>query len=407
LAPASAPCPGAATDGPADSPTALRGRADRDAARLRSRRVPFDDIPRPAWDRLFSRTPCATPFSGWEFHRAWWDAYGPTAHDEYLVFFGASGGEDPAAGEIVAIAPLMHRHAIEADDLTSATILRQTPHEPATALRPTAKVVFFGASYHADYATLLCDPADLADVAAGLVACLARVPDEGDPVTPWDAVDLRRLRHDDPALAALEDAFRAAAPAQRWRVTREQEDVCPILRIPDGGWEDLVQSLDRKDRHELRRKMRRVESAGDVRFELVDDPVPFVDEFIAIHQAKWEDRGLFPDTPGGARSSRFLHRLAELHGRDGELRFGRLLVDGEMIFASLGFHSGTRVYFYNAGSRPEVRELSPGVVGVAWYLRALIDAGCRTFDFLRGDEPYKYTWGSIDEPLVRLLVTRA
>ena len=78
-----------------------------------------------------------------------------------------------------------------------------------------------------------------------------------------------------------------------------------------------------------------------------------------------------------------------------------------MVFASLGFHAGPRVYFYNAGSRPEARELSPGVVGVAWYLRALIDAGCRTFDFLRGDEPYKYTWGAVDEPLDRLLVTRA
>jgi CelD/BcsL family acetyltransferase involved in cellulose biosynthesis len=43
---------------------------------------------------------------------------------------------------------------------------------------------------------------------------------------------------------------------------------------------------------------------------------------------------------------------------------------------------------------------------VAWYLRDRIAAGARTFDFLRGDEPYKYEWGAVDETVHRLLVTR-
>ena len=27
-------------------------------------------------------------------------------------------------------------------------------------------------------------------------------------------------------------------------------------------------------------------------------------------------------------------------------------------------------------------------------------------DFLRGDEPYKYEWGAVDEPIQRLLLRR-
>ena len=27
-------------------------------------------------------------------------------------------------------------------------------------------------------------------------------------------------------------------------------------------------------------------------------------------------------------------------------------------------------------------------------------------DFLRGDEPYKYEWGAVDEPIQRVLVRR-
>ena len=76
---------------------------------LRIERRPFDDIPRADWDRLLDVTPCATPFSAWAFHRAWWDAYGANAHEETLVFVPADGPDDAAP---VAIVPLMHRHEV-------------------------------------------------------------------------------------------------------------------------------------------------------------------------------------------------------------------------------------------------------------------------------------------------------
>jgi CelD/BcsL family acetyltransferase involved in cellulose biosynthesis len=47
------------------------------------------------------------------------------------------------------------------------------------------------------------------------------------------------------------------------------------------------------------------------------------------------------------------------------------------------------------------------VTGTAAYLRDRLEAGRRRFDFLRGDEPYKYEWGARDEPVERLLVMRA
>ena len=33
-------------------------------------------------------------------------------------------------------------------------------------------------------------------------------------------------------------------------------------------------------------------------------------------------------------------------------------------------------------------------------------AGNRRIDFLRGNEPYKYEWGAVDEPIQRILVRR-
>jgi CelD/BcsL family acetyltransferase involved in cellulose biosynthesis len=70
------------------------------------------------------------------------------------------------------------------------------------------------------------------------------------------------------------------------------------------------------------------------------------------------------------------------------------------------FDDGDSVYYYNAGVEPDARELSPGVVMVACYMQRAIEFGRRRVDFLRGDEPYKYEWGAVDEPIERLLIQR-
>jgi CelD/BcsL family acetyltransferase involved in cellulose biosynthesis len=131
--------------------------------------------------------------------------------------------------------------------------------------------------------------------------------------------------------------------------------------------------------------------------------------FIELHQARWGAEGLFPDTDGGARSRRFLHRLTELEAAEGsaaQLQLGQVRVGERLIFAGVGFDDGTTCYFYNAGLDPEARELSPGVTGTAAYLADRSAAGRTRFDFLRGDEPYKYEWGAVDEPIHRLLILR-
>lgn len=373
--------------------------------------TPFADIPRERWERLLARTPAATPFSRWTLHAAWWDAYGVTAHEQYLVCVPAHLADAPVSDPdaIAGIVPLMHRHVVEPGDATTATVLRAR-HAAGTDLRPDAKAVFMAASYHADYATILAAPGDLPAVAAAFAASLAEPPDATHGSQPWDVVDLRRWRHDDPALAAMESALRHAAKTSGWRVVREEEDVCPVVTLPQGGtWDDYLGTLAKKARHEIRRKIRRAESSGPVTFRLAPLEAATVDRFIALHQARWGDDGLFPDTEGGVRSRRFLHRLAELEaasGDDAVLQLGEVRVGERLIFTSAGFDDGTTCYFYNAGMDPEARDLSPGVTGAAAYLEDRLAAGRARFDFLRGDEPYKYEWGAVDEPIHRLIVFR-
>ena len=140
----------------------LSRRVGADSARSASRRRSRTSLAR-CWDRLAAQTPAATPFSRWTFHRAWWDAYGDSAHEQYLVCMPRDAPSDRIDWELVrAIVPLMHRHEVEPEDIATRTVLRERDHgADCRVVPPDAKAVFFGASYHADYATILCAPADL------------------------------------------------------------------------------------------------------------------------------------------------------------------------------------------------------------------------------------------------------
>ncbi|HEX7472892.1 MAG TPA: GNAT family N-acetyltransferase, partial [Candidatus Limnocylindrales bacterium] len=376
------------------------------AGRLTIRRSSVGEVSPAVWDALVDRSPFATPFSRWAFHRAWWDGYGASAHEETLLV------EDPAApagSGPVAIVPLMHRHEVEPGDAEGRSTIRHGREEALTPVEPTAKAIFFGASYHADYATILAGPADLPAVAAALVSHLAApAAPEDDHPTPWDVVDLRRLRCGDPASDALADAFEAAASAAGWTVVREREDVCPVVTLPENvDFEGFLDTLDKKARHEIRRKIRRAEAAGLVVLAESADPLADLPAFIDFHQARWGERGLFPANPGGDASRRFIRRLFEAFGPDGPVRLSFLTVDGRRIGAAIHFDDGRSYSYYNAGLDPDARDLSPGVIMVARYVAAAIGAGRGRLDFLRGDESYKYEWGAVDEPIERILVSRA
>jgi CelD/BcsL family acetyltransferase involved in cellulose biosynthesis len=374
---------------------------------LRAERRPFGSLDRQTWDEFAARNPWSTPFSSWAFHRAWWDAYGDNAHDQTMVVVDAAADAD-APERVVAIVPFMHRHEVEPTDALTHTTMRHGRDVELTPVAPGAKAIFFGASYHADYATILADPRDLPAVAEAVVECLASpaLPDDDHPAA-WDVIDLRRLRCGDPAADALADAFGRREIAEGWTLNLEREDVCPVVTLPAGvDLDGFLATLDRKQRHEIRRKVRRAEAAGEVRLDDSTDPVADLPVFIDLHQKRWGDDGLFPATPGGDQSRTLFRRLFELSGPDGPLRLTFLTVGGRRIAAGIHIETADGYLYYNAGVDPEARDLSPGVVMIARFVERAIASGRRRLDFLRGDEPYKYEWGARDEPIQRLLVRR-
>jgi CelD/BcsL family acetyltransferase involved in cellulose biosynthesis len=392
-------CPGL-DEAPADHRSARS--SDRGPIPTATRR-PFRSIPRATWDGLAAQNPWATPFARHAFHAAWWDAYRDNAHEETLVLTDPEAAPDDP-GAIRAIVPLMHRHEVEASDALTHTKMRHGHDLGLTPVPPTAKATFFGASYHADYATVLAAPDDLPRVAQAL-ADYFDGPDSG----PWDAIDLRRLRCGDPTADALADALGAREIRNGWRLNLEREDVCPVVTFEPGSTvDDYLQTLGKKERHEIRRKVRRAEAVGPIVLTDSEHPLDDLETFIDLHQKRWGADGLFPPTPGGDQSRVLFRRLFE--GFDAEpdrpLRLSFLTVGERRIAAGIHFETEDGYLYYNAGIDPDARELSPGVLMVYAYVERALASGKRRMDFLRGDEPYKYEWGAVDEPIQRLLVRR-
>ena len=204
-------------------------------------------------------------------------------------------------------------------------------------------------------------------------------------------------------------AFRAAGARHGWHVVREREDVCPVVTFPAGGWDDYLATLGKKARHEVRRKLRRAEAHGPITLRRGAPSKGSMDQFVALHRARFGEEGLFPANEGGRRAEHFVHRLAELEAAEGDAcQFEVIEVfSGDwLLFVALAFDDGTTTYLYNAGIDPSAAELSPGVTGTAAYLRDRLEVGRPRFDFLRGNESYKYEWGAVDEAVERVLVMR-
>ncbi|MDD9996030.1 MAG: GNAT family N-acetyltransferase [Dehalococcoidia bacterium] len=218
--------------------------------------------------------------------------------------------------------------------------------------------------------------------------------------TPWRSLELPSTRVDSPT----NEALTAAAHSRGLTVERHQVGVAPVVDLP-GSWEEYVSSLPKKHRHELRRKIRRLEASGQVRqvtFAGEDGLGSEVEDFLRLMSATNDDKATFltPDR------RRFFHLLAQEAASRGALRLSFLEIDGQRTAACLIFDFAGAYMLYNSGYDPARADLSVGLINKAYAIREAIESGRRRFDFLKGAERYKYSLGGQDRAIYRIVVTR-
>jgi CelD/BcsL family acetyltransferase involved in cellulose biosynthesis len=315
-----------------------------------------------AWEELRQRSPVASPFAGWAWHRAWASS---ASVEELRASYGVMVRDN--RGVIQAILPVAVR---------PVTFRRQ--HVAAL----TWAIGDVGCPDHLD---VLAQPdADL----EGVIPVVASLP--------WDVAILGNLAPGAPNAARLADALARAGYAVRW----SERWNCPYLDLPD-SWDEYLASLSGSRRQVLRRRERNLHR--DHLVALTDYGVDGLADgwrhLVSLHEQRWLGAGVFND-PSAER----LHRtFAEELARRGEVWLTTLDLDGVPAAAWYGFADRDTVYFYQSGRDPRWEDQSVGVTLMVKMIRRAIERGYRRFDFLRGDEAYKRQWtasGRVTQDLV-------
>jgi len=259
---------------------------------------------------------------------------------------------------------------------------------------PNRRLMLLGSIEISDYLDLIVCPEDLDAFIDGLLDFLPGLPYE------WQTLDLYNLLDTSPSLPVL----RAAAERRGLNLRLETLQHAPCIPLP-GDWETYLASIDKKQRHEIRRKMRRLAESGvPNRWYSVADRASLpgeIDAFLWLMEQDPE-KAVFL-TPAMRAHMR---RTIECAFDSGCLHLAFLEINGEKAAAYLSFLYLDRLWVYNSGLDRRFMEYSPGWVLLGLLLQWANETGLTEFDFMRGDEDYKYKFGAVDRSVMRLTLER-
>jgi CelD/BcsL family acetyltransferase involved in cellulose biosynthesis len=329
----------------------------------------FSEFSETDWNALVEQSIADTPFSRHEYLSEWWKTLG--------------GGEWKAEGDDRPSLVLVS--AKEYDRLVGIAPLFIADYDGQQAL------MLVGSIEISDYLDLIVREADLPRFLSGLLNFLG-----SHDADKWSAIDWYNLPDSSPTLAALK------AESERRGWTHHEEIYRPTPRVPlNGSFDDYLSRIDKKQRHEIRRKMRRAaESEKNVRFHVIDQSADIESEMSAFFDLMVQD----------PNKEQFLHpEMREQMSvtirnafERGYLWLAFLEVDGSKAAASLNFDYKNKLWGYNSGVGREHMELSPGWVLLANVIQWCTENGRSEFDFMRGDEEYKYRFGGVNKYVMRI-----
>ena len=212
---------------------------------------------------------------------------------------------------------------------------------------------------------------------------------------PWGEVELSGISEFSPTLRFLPAILRSLG----FQVAEAMEEISVYLNLPR-TWDDFLNQLDSKDRHELRRKMRRLEREAS--FKVLDGEgeglSQRMDAFLELHRKSRRDKAEFM-TP---EMEAYFRSVADRFHEKGWLSLPFLRVEEKDVAGYFSFRYRGVEYVYNSGYDPEYGRLSPGIVLAAHCIRRAIEGGMKVFHFLRGQEEYKYHLGGLEEKIFRI-----
>jgi CelD/BcsL family acetyltransferase involved in cellulose biosynthesis len=313
------------------------------------------------WNALVAGNPASPPFIRADWLALWWRLVG---RGDLCIL--AVRDED---GALIGVAPL---------------------YCDGSGGQPVIRMVGYGPLFYmdiSDYLDFAVAPGCEATVYAAVLDALTGARRGIEP-PPWDRVELCNVGEWSPLPAGLE----VHAAAWGLEVERAPLYVCPVIRLPD-SWEAYLETLDSKQRREIKRKLRRASGENHTRWYVVGPEHDIEVEAAAFIQmmarsGKGKEEFLIPQM-----RQMFLEgmRVAQAGGW---LQLAFLEVAGRKAAAYFNFDYHGRIWVFNSAIDADASAgISTGWVLLAHLIQAAIEDGRGYYDFLRGDEEYKLHFG--------------
>lgn len=319
----------------------------------------------PEWNALSSEN----PFLGWDWTETWWRHY----QTPQLRLFTLTLRNE--AGELVGLAPWYLHHS-----LTRGRVVR-----------------FIGSNeVCGDRLGILARPEYRVNVLQAISAWLAT-----DARNTWDLLELTGVESSNQSIAEF-----ATWMGDRGHLTHIRPDLnCWKIPLPN-GWEEYLKCLSRSKRNRTRRILKNTIDAGKATGRIAESPESLEEGFrvlVDLHQ-KRRNQLSEPGCFASDRYSAFHNEFARRMLAQRKLRLSWVEFGGQPAAVEYSVLGDKTIYNYQCGFDPAFADEHPGWLKLVHTLRWAINAGYEAFDMLRGDEPYKASFGGQAEPLMQVRI---
>jgi CelD/BcsL family acetyltransferase involved in cellulose biosynthesis len=330
-----------------------------------------------AWDHLAA----GVPFRSWTWLSTWWRHYGEDSNAmrpkcELFVLAVFDEGD-----MLVGLAPWF--------------IQSTAAFGPVVRMLGTGEVC-------SDYLTLLSSRGMEEDVAELVAEYLTdSLPDSCADHRGWDQLELFGVDYDDRPTEYLAESLRRHACTIHRRSTIN----CWRIDLPT-DWEEYLAGLSKKFRQEVRRLERKYFDSGKAVLRSVEklgDLPQGLATLVDLHQRRRQSLGE-PGCYASPRFANFIREVSPLMMQQGQMQLQLLEIGGRPAAVEYQLLGGGVVYAYQTGIEPAAAADQPGKLTNLAGIRRAIARGHRSYDFLRGDEPYKAHFRAAARPSMEIRI---
>jgi len=318
------------------------------------------------WIELLKDTNNDNMFLTWEWMYTWW-IYFCNGRELYLITVRLDG-------KLIGIAPLVAR----ARNLKRGELFRS--------------LEFIGSGdVGSDYLSLLLRKGHEQKATDAITDCLVRQN---------LILDFSRFDQNSLTMNALIEKLHSHG----WKSTRTTSTVSPYINLESYNWDTFIASRGRSHRANVRKRLKTLNDEFRVTFEKVNSDErrsKSLQQLIAWHLTRWQGKGGSTALHSKALLQ-FHEEFSRLALERGWLRLFMLWLDARPAVSMYCFSYGNKYLFYQMGFDQSLLNYSVGLVGTALAIQAALTEHATEYDFLHGDEPYKYLWTHQQRQLLRV-----